>query len=296
MTHPQQSKVPPVVQNGREREEEAMEGERREGNEAEKDSSATKTNTENKTLIGHNGRHSETTMQTPCLDGPFVVQGPLETLISDATTDREKNEGEKDGGEVENKQMLGDKRERTDGEVRDEKEDQLCLEMLKTDANRLEVNPETPAFPRAQSSESPPCLLDITDHTSNHSPSILPSIPAVIITDHGLESQPPTSEGPGSDQGLCCTPSPSSSPVPGPNSSTRSLRKLSSSSASSAGFSSSWEESEEDVSSDTEKGEQLLNPALLTSKQKAVSRAKLECACWCVCLCLHPACDSVDLL
>ncbi len=278
MTHPQESKVPPVVQNGREREEETMEGERREGGgkEGEKDSSATKTNTENKTLIGQNGRHSETTMQTLCLDGPFVVQGPHETLIPDATTDRGRNEGEEDGGEVDNKQMLGDERERTDREVRDEKEDQLCLEMPKTDANRLEVNPETPAFPRAQSSESAPCLLDITDHSSNHSPSIPPPIPAVIITDHGLESQPQTSEDPGSDRGLCCTPSPSSSPVPGPNSSTRSLRKLSSSSASSAGFSSSWEESEEDVSSDTEKGDLLLNPALLTSKQKAVSRAKRE--------------------
>ncbi|XP_070782416.1 inositol-trisphosphate 3-kinase B [Enoplosus armatus] len=269
MTHPQETKVPPVVQNGREREEETMEGGRN-----EKDSSATKTNTENKTLIGQNGRHSETTMQTPCLDGPSVVEGSLETLNPDARTDREKNEGErlrkkegeKDGGEVENTQMLGDEREWTEREARDEKEDRLCPEtLLQTEANRLEVNPETPAFPPAQSSESSPCLLNVTDHTSNHSPSI----PAVIITDHGLESLPQTSEGPGSDQGLCCTPSPSSSPVPGPNSSNRSLRKLSSSSASSAGFSSSWEESEEDVSSDTEKGEQLLNPALLTSKQKA---------------------------
>ncbi|XP_044025765.1 inositol-trisphosphate 3-kinase B isoform X2 [Siniperca chuatsi] len=278
MTHSQQRKVPPVVQNGREREEETMEGERREGgrNEGEMDSSATKTNTENKTPIGQNGQHSET-MQTPCLDGLFVVQGSFETLNLDAT-DREKKEGErlrnkegeKDEGEVENKQMLGDKRQWTEKEVTDEKEGRLCLEMLlQTEANRLAVNPETPAFPRTQSSDSFPWLLDITDHTSNHSPSIPPSIPAVIITDHGLESQPQTSEGPCSDQGLCCTPSPSSSPVPGPNSSNRSLRKLSSSSASSAGFSSSWEESEEDVSSDTEKGEQLLNPALLTSKQKA---------------------------
>ncbi|XP_074470891.1 inositol-trisphosphate 3-kinase B-like isoform X2 [Sebastes fasciatus] len=271
MTHPQESKVPPVVQNGREREEETMEGEMRGGGrrDDEKDNSAIKTNTENKTLIGQNGRHSETTMQTPCLDGPFVV----ETLNSNATTDREKKEGErlgeKDEGEVENKQMLGDETERTEREVRDEREDRSCLDMLlQTEANRLEVNPETDAFPRVQNSESSPFLMD-TDHTSNHSPSIPPSIPAVIITDHGLEGQPLTSEGPGSDQGLGCTPSPSSSPVPGPNSSNRSLRKLSSSSASSAGFSSSWEESEEDISSDTEKGEQLLNPAVLTSQQKA---------------------------
>ncbi|AWP19857.1 putative inositol-trisphosphate 3-kinase B [Scophthalmus maximus] len=120
----------------------------------------------------------------------------------------------------------------------------------KTEADRSEVSPEAPALCEAQSSES--CRLDATNQTYNHSPSI----PAVIITDHGLENQLQPS-----DQGLCCTPS--------PNSSTRSLRKLSSSSTSSAGFSSSWEESEEDISSDTEKGEQLLSPALLTSQQKA---------------------------
>lgn len=286
MTHPQETKVPPVVQNGREREEETMEAERREGgrNEGEKDSNVTKTNTEKKTLIGQNGRHSETTMQTPCLDGPLVVQGSLGTLNPDAAADTESKEGEKYGGEVENKQMLGDVRERTEKEARDEKENQLCLGMLlPTEADRSEVNPETLAPPRDHS-ESSPCLMDLTDHTSNPSPSI----PAVIITDHGLESQPQTSEGPGSDQGLCSTPSPSSSPVPGSNSN-RSLRKLSSSSASSAGFSSSWEESEEDVSSDTEKGEQLLNPALLTSKQRAVSRSKRESvpASVCACICIN---------
>ncbi|XP_044233242.1 inositol-trisphosphate 3-kinase B isoform X1 [Thunnus albacares] len=271
MTQPQETKVPSVVQNGREKEDETVERERREGS-----SNANKTNMENKTLIGQNGRHSEAKMQTPCLDGLVVVQGSLETLDPDAATDREKEEGErlrekegeKDTREKENKQMLGDKREWTARDVRGEKEDRLCPYMLlQTEADRLEVNPETPALP--PSSESSSSLLDITDQTSNHSPSIPPSIPAVIITDHGLENQPQTSEGPGSDQGLCCTPSPSSSPIPGPNSSTRSLRKLSSSSASSAGFSSSWEESEEDISSDTEKGEQLLNPALLSSQQKA---------------------------
>ncbi|GAA6235173.1 inositol-trisphosphate 3-kinase B [Lates japonicus] len=285
VTHPQESQVPSVVQNGRERGEVITAGERREGGrgEGEKDSSATKMNTENKTLIGQNGRHSERTMQTPCSDGLFGVQGSPEALDPDAATDSEKKEGErltekegeKDRGEVENKQMLEDERGRIEREGRDGKEDRLCPEMLlQTEAYRLEVNPKTPALCQAQSSESTLCLLDIPDQTSNHSSSIPPSIPAVIITDHGLESQPQTSEGLGSDQGLCCTPSPSSSPVPGPNSSTHSLRKLSSSSASSAGFSSSWEESEEDISSDTEKGEQLLNPALLSSQQRAVSRAK----------------------
>lgn len=83
-----------------------------------------------------------------------------------------------------------------------------------------------------------------------------PSIPAVIVTDHGLEHHPPPPEGSAS-------------------SSTRSLRKLSSSSASSAGFSSSWDESEDDVSSDTEKGEQLLSPPLLTSQQRAVSSPRV---------------------
>lgn len=269
MTHPQESKVPCVVQNGREREEDTMEEERRERGKKDDEDSDTKTNTD-KTLIGQNGRHTEI-MQTPCLDGPFVAQGSLETLNPDATTDGEKKEGErlreKDRGEVENKQMLEDERQRTQRDVRDETADWSCPEML-TEANRSEVNPETDALPRAQNSESTPCLQDITDHTSNHSPSIPPSIPAVIITDHGLESQPQTSEVPGSDQGLGCHPSPSSSPIPGPNSN-RSLRKLSSSSASSAGFSSSWEESEEDISSDTEKGDQLLNPAVLTSQQRA---------------------------
>lgn len=266
-TQPQESQVPSVVQNGRERGEEITERERR-------DSSATKMNTENKTLIGHNGRHSETTMQTPSTDGPFVVQNSLETFNTDLTTKQEERLREKEGEinklEVENKQILGFERERTEREVRDAKDDWLCSEIgLQTEANSSEVNPETPDLSRAQSSESSHCLLDKTDQTSKHSPSI----PAVIITDHGLESQLQTSEGRGSDQGQF-TPSPSSSPVPGPNSSTRSLRKLSSSSASSAGFSSSWEESEEDISSDTEKGEHLLNPALLSSQQKAVSRAK----------------------
>lgn len=242
------------------------------GDKGRKENSGTKTNTESKTLIGQNGCHSETSMQTPGFDGPFVQSS--ETLNPDVATDGEKNEGgrlrdvegEQDRGEVKGEG------ERTEKEVSDEQQDRLCPEvLLQSEANRLEANPQTSAPPQAQSSESSPCLLDLTDHTSNHVPSIPPSIPAVIITDHGLESQRQTPEG--SDQGLSCSPSPSSSPIPGPNSPMRSLRKLSSSSASSAGFSSSWEESEEDVSSDTEKGEQLLNPVVLTSKQKAVSRS-----------------------
>lgn len=62
-------------------------------------------------------------------------------------------------------------------------------------------------------------------------PAISGSIPAVIVTDLG---------GPEEEAGAV---PPSSLPV----------RKLSSSSASSTGFSSSWEESEEDISSDPER-------------------------------------------
>ncbi|XP_068197950.1 uncharacterized protein itpkb isoform X2 [Antennarius striatus] len=274
MTQPQELKVNPVIQNGNEREEDTIRGARREGvwDEGERGSTAATTRTEGKTLIGQNGCYSETAMQSPRIDGPLGVQ---ETLNPDATADRNTrerersrdNEGEKEGMDIENKQTLG---EQTERQARDEKDNQLCFELpLQVVANRSEVKTEMPAFTQAQSSGSPPCLLDIPCDTSNHSPSVLPSIPAVIITEHGLESQPQSSECPGSDRGLSCTPNPSSTPVPGSKSATCSLRKLSSSSASSAGFSSSWEESEEDVSSDTEKGEQLLNPALLTSKQKA---------------------------
>uniref|UniRef100_A0A8C1U2T1 Kinase n=1 Tax=Cyprinus carpio TaxID=7962 RepID=A0A8C1U2T1_CYPCA len=72
------------------------------------------------------------------------------------------------------------------------------------------------------------------------------SIPAVIITDHGMEVS-----GEGKE--------PQVSPQP-----YRAMRKLSSSSASSTGFSSSWEESEDDISSDTER-----SPAFLQTQQKA---------------------------
>ncbi|XP_058469273.1 inositol-trisphosphate 3-kinase B isoform X2 [Solea solea] len=274
MTQPQQSQVPSVFQNGRDGTEitllERTNGGRSEG---EEDSSAASMNSENKTLVGQNGSHSETAMQSLCLDGTFVVQGSLDKSDANVKTDREKNEGEKlrekEGGrdrwETENKQILGGKKNWTESEVKEEKENQLCSQILQIEEIRLEANTETPAMCHTQNSESSQCLLDVTDQTSNH----CPSIPSVIITDHGQDSQLQTSEGLGSDQGLYCIPSPGSSPVTGPNSSLRSLRKLSSSSASSAGFSSSWEESEEDISSDTEKGEQLLNPGLLSSQQKA---------------------------
>lgn len=108
-------------------------------------------------------------------------------------------------------------------------------------------------------------LPDTSDQ--NHSLATSPPIPAVIVTDH--EGPSPAAEDLGSDQPMSCTPSPGSSPVPGHNFAIRSLRKLSSSSTSSAGFSSSWEESEDDISSDTERGDQLLNPAALSSQQKA---------------------------
>ncbi|KAJ8355809.1 hypothetical protein SKAU_G00186030 [Synaphobranchus kaupii] len=75
------------------------------------------------------------------------------------------------------------------------------------------------------------------------------SIPAVIVTDHGME-------GAGEGHGEPCL------------GSARALRKLSSSSASSTGFSSSWEESEDDVSSDPDHKDGL-SPALLETQQKA---------------------------
>lgn len=264
--HVQESKACTVVQNGREKEEETAEGGRKEG---ERDSSENGRNTENELLIGQNGRQPETTPRPPHLDRPRAVPGYLETSEPDVARKRdegargrEEKEGEKERGETVNKQMRAEdgegREENGKSQVRNESVDQLRPGMLlQTDRDAWhEVNT---ASSQAQRRSSP----DIIDQTSNPPPSI----PAVIITDHGLESQLQSSEGPGSEQGLPRAPSPN----PSPNSSTRSLRKLSSSSTSSAGFSSSWEESEEDISSDTEKGEQLLNPALLCSQQKAVS-------------------------
>lgn len=227
MTHPQECRVPPAVQNGREVEEEPAE----EGANRKKD----RTDTENQTLLGQNGCHLEKPVQAPSLDRLFVAQNSNKLLNPVAVTDRDKAETEKD------------RREQKDA-------------------------PEgTEQVPRGQRSVQ--CLhTEANPGSSNHPPSIpqpIPSIPAVIITDLGPESQSACEE-PSSDQGLSSTLIPSL--TSSPNSSNRSLRKLSSSSASSAGFSSSWEESEEDVSSDPEKGEHLLNPAVLSSKQKAVSR------------------------
>lgn len=79
------------------------------------------------------------------------------------------------------------------------------------------------------------------------------TIPAVIVTDHGIDAG-----GEGQE--------PQASPQP-----SKVLRKLSSSSASSTGFS-SWEESEEDLSSDPER-----TPAFLQTQQKAVSPNLVPC-------------------
>lgn len=79
------------------------------------------------------------------------------------------------------------------------------------------------------------------------------AIPAVIVTDHGIDAS-----GEGQE--------PQVSPQP-----SKALRKLSSSSASSTGFS-SWEESEEDLSSDPER-----TPAFLQTQQKAVSPNFIPC-------------------
>ncbi|XP_033875180.3 inositol-trisphosphate 3-kinase B [Acipenser ruthenus] len=79
--------------------------------------------------------------------------------------------------------------------------------------------------------------------------SDLGNIPFVIITDHGMEAS-----GDGAD-------------LPRSPSASISLRKLSSSSASSAGFSSSWEESEDDISSDPERAEGQSSTFLQTGYQ-----------------------------
>lgn len=229
MTHLQESKVPCVVHNGREEE-------RKEGGRREEDNCSGKLNMDHE-----NGRHLDTAMQSPCID--FIIQESR--AVGDAGGENRETLGERDVGEVEDKQQ--------------------GLQDEWTKIEKMEVIPQcnTGITPTENSERT--TLLDIT--YQNHSLSISPSIPSVIITDH--ESAPLDSEALSSDQAMSGSPSPGSSPVPGHNFSNRSLRKLSSSSASSAGFSSSWEESEEDISSDTEKGEQLLNPTTLSSQQKA---------------------------
>ncbi|MBN3309145.1 IP3KB kinase, partial [Amia calva] len=82
------------------------------------------------------------------------------------------------------------------------------------------------------------------------------NIPSVIITDHGMEA---------SGEGADLQPSPNS---------TRAARKLSSSSNSSTGFSSSWEESEEDISSDPERGDGQSSAFLQAGQGRAVKSWK----------------------
>ncbi|XP_077366159.1 uncharacterized protein itpkb isoform X2 [Festucalex cinctus] len=143
-----------------------------------------------------------------------------------------------DSGVKENKQTAGD-----DG---DSKERDVSAER--------QSGPEVPPPPRTDADMS-----GAHPDAAASKPQEPPLIPAVIVTQHGVESQPPTPGGSASDRAGPPSPAPSS---------TRSLRKLSSSSASSAGFSSSWEESEEDIS-DTERAGNLLTPAQLSSRQKA---------------------------
>uniref|UniRef100_A0A1A8BKM1 Kinase n=1 Tax=Nothobranchius kadleci TaxID=1051664 RepID=A0A1A8BKM1_NOTKA len=268
MTDLQETKLSFVVQNGKEVEERISEQPRKEqrGCEGEEDGSATKPIIDSKTLTGQNGFLLETRTQTLLTDRLFAQSS---TKSSEKGAERDEKvkeqkqpEGDKDEEEVGNRRVVVDERERTEREPMEENEEPSCpKELLQADGN-TDRTPETTALPQEQESESSPCLPD----TSNYSSSLPPSIPAVIVTDHGLESPSQTTDGSGSDQGRSSSPSRSSSPAP---SSIRSLRKLSSSSTSSAGFSSSWEESEEDISSDTEKGEHLLNPGLLSSQQKA---------------------------
>ncbi|KAM4528995.1 inositol-trisphosphate 3-kinase B isoform 1-T1 [Fundulus diaphanus] len=268
MTHP------PVAQNGREVEEGMTERLRKEGgaDKGEKDSGAAKSNRENKTLIDQNDCHSETTLQTPLVDKRVIHGSPETSENHSATEENEEKlregEGEKDEKVVENVEMKRDEGERTN-QVTDGKEHRCdSTALIQTEGKRINDISETSALPQTQNSNNVKLsLLETPDQTPDHLSALLPSIPAVIITDHGLETLSQTTEGSGSERGLSRSPSPSSSPLP--RSPTHSLRKLSSSSASSAGFSSSWEESEDDISSDTEKGDNLLNPAHLSSQQKA---------------------------
>ncbi|XP_069879323.1 inositol-trisphosphate 3-kinase B [Dipodomys merriami] len=91
--------------------------------------------------------------------------------------------------------------------------------------------------PSADTWESPACDREAgdPDTTSPRDSGGLPAIPAVIITDLGAQEDGALEEPQGSPRGS----------LP--------LRKLSSSSASSTGFSSSYEDSEEDISSDPER-------------------------------------------
>ncbi|XP_015249429.1 PREDICTED: inositol-trisphosphate 3-kinase B isoform X1 [Cyprinodon variegatus] len=252
MTHPQVNKVPSVTQNGREVEEGMTERIRKEGgtDTGDKDSSSTKSDAENKTPIDQNDCLSESTVQNPYME-KRIIHGSPEASEKHSATDEQNKEKLKEKEEEKDVENIEKETERTN------RDDQWQSNVLiQTEGKMLNDFTETTALPQTQNSNNVKLSLLET-----------PSIPAVIVTDHGLEGLSQTTEGSGSERGLSRSPSPSSSPVP--YSSTRALRKLSSSSASSAGFSSSWEESEDDVSSDTEKGENLLNPAHLSSQQRA---------------------------
>ncbi|XP_076873380.1 inositol-trisphosphate 3-kinase A [Brachyhypopomus gauderio] len=93
-------------------------------------------------------------------------------------------------------------------------------------------------------------LIEVQPRVEERSCVEVAIIPAVIVTDHGIEASGEVQEP--------------EEPEVSPQPSRAGLRKLSSSSASSAGFSSSWEESEDDISSDPER-----TPAFLQTQQKA---------------------------
>ncbi|XP_061668903.1 inositol-trisphosphate 3-kinase A [Syngnathoides biaculeatus] len=235
MTPARRSQVPPALQNGREGEDGAAHA----ASEREQ-SSGIQINVRPGTSFLPNGCHSET-RGAPCAESDGA---PPETSEVRPAKDGEIKEG---GGVKENKQTAGD--EGGSGE-------------RQVSAGRQsgpEEPPEAdmPGTRQDASAAEPPSRPGLTGR-----PAAAASIPAVIVTDHGLDSH----GGDASDQ--AATPGPGSSPAPPSDASTRSLRKLSSSSASSAGFSSSWEESEEDIS-DTERGGHLLTPVQLTSRQKA---------------------------
>ncbi|XP_061561204.1 inositol-trisphosphate 3-kinase B [Phycodurus eques] len=238
MTRVRRSQVPPALQNGSEGEDEAAHA----ASERE-ESSAIQINIEAETSFLQNGCHSQT-IEAPCSesDGALLVRAPPETSEARSAKDGQIKE---DSGVKENKQTAADDGDSSERGV----------------SAALRSGPEPPPPTRADmsgaSASEPPSRPRLTGDP----PAVLASIPAVIVTDHGLESHP-RAPGGGSASDRPGTPAPPS------DASTRSLRKLSSSSASSAGFSSSWEESEEDIS-DTERGGHLLTPAQLSSRQKA---------------------------
>ncbi|CAL8393928.1 unnamed protein product [Arctogadus glacialis] len=286
-----------VLQNGRGTEEddeelrdvEGMKGSRREveGSEERKDGRRSSTDdTEAERNLGVGGGQSKAGAElTSGLEGdlrlsPRTMETHRRTAGMEDGRQREEDrqEGRKDMRERYADRESGEKREMPAGEESKDLE-------KRREGDWAEQEGQGPAATRTMSPTARGLsqeVADLTgegsseswpppsDHTSKPSCSSPPAIPSVVVTDHGLEA-PPTSpsEGRNSDQGLSCSPSPSISPIPGLGSSPRSGRKLSSSSMSSTGFSSSWEESEEDASSDTERGDQFLNPVLLNPQQKA---------------------------